>query len=99
MHLAQGSANDGKILCEHVNEAAINGAITYYYAFTGRLDALHAKIGTAMLHKGVQFHKGARIQQSFYTLARCLFAFFVLRGDSFLAAARKNLGSPSFQVF
>ncbi len=61
--LAKRSAEDGEILGEDGNLAALDGAEAGHDAVTVWVRAIHAELGRAMLDKGVQLHEGAFVEQ------------------------------------
>ena len=64
------TAQNRKVLREHVNHTTIDGAPSRHDTIASRTLIFHAKIGAAVRNKHVKLFKAAFIQQKFNTLTR-----------------------------
>ena len=90
MHLAERAAEDGKVLTEDEDGAAVYLAVAGNYALAGGFYPLH-HLGFDVLHEGAEFHEAARVEQFVYPLAGGQLALPVLFFDAFGAAALLDL--------
>ena len=65
-----GTAQNRKVLREHINHTTIDGAPSRHDTIASRTLIFHAKIGAAVCNKHVKLFKAAFIQQKFDTLTR-----------------------------
>ena len=87
MRLGQRTAEDGEVLGEEVDRAAVDRAPAGDDAVAGDLLLFHAEIGRAVLDEHVELLEGAFVEEDFDALARSELAAFVLGVDARLAAA------------
>jgi hypothetical protein len=97
MRLRQRAAEDGEILGEEENGAAVDGTPAGDDAVAGNLLLLHAEIGRAMLDEHVEFLEGAFVEEDLDALARGEFAAGVLGVDARLAAALARDLAPALE--
>ena len=64
------TAQNSKVLREHINHATIDGAPSRHDTIASRALIFHTKIGAAVCNKHVKLFKAAFIQQKFDTLTR-----------------------------
>ncbi len=83
----EGAAEDGEILREDVDQAAVDAAVAGDEAIAGDDLLLHAEIAAAMGDQLVELFEGAVVEQQFDALAGAEFAFLVLAGAALGAAA------------
>ena len=94
---AQGAAEDGEVLGEDENGAAVDRAPAGHHAVAGDLRLLHAEIGAAVLDEHVEFLERAVIEQKVDALARGELALGVLRRNALLSAAEARAGAAAVQ--
>src|SRR5690606_14290650 len=94
MRLAQGTAEDCKILGEHVDDTAVYGTPAGYHAIAGYPRLLHSEVGAAMLDEHVELLEGALVEQESYALARGKLAAGVLSIDPLLSPAEPRNLAP-----
>ena len=70
MRRRYGTAQNCKVLREHINHATIDGAPSRHNTIASRALIFHAKIGAAVCNKHVKLFKAALVQQKFDTLTR-----------------------------
>src|SRR5262249_13866817 len=87
MRLGERAAEDGEILAEDEDEAAIDGAVAGDDAIARDLLLGHAEIRRATLDKPTPFPEAASVEHQLDALARGELALGVLRLDPPLAAA------------
>ncbi len=92
------AAEHGEVLGEHERLPPVHRAPAGDHAVAGDFGLLHAEIGIAVLHEGVEFLEAAFVQQKIDALARGQFAALVLRLDARLAAAELGARPPLFQL-
>ena len=90
MHFAQGTAFNGEILREYINQATIDCAVTGGYAFTRQVFFLLAEVVAAMTDETVQFYERTFIQQSGNSFPCGHFASLMLFGNSLRTAGADN---------
>src|SRR6266851_5078729 len=88
MSLAEGPAEDGEVLAEDKNQAAVHRTVAGDDAVARDLVALDAEIMAAVLDEHVPFLEGIGVEQQFEPLARGELAAAVLGFDAADAAAR-----------
>src|SRR5262245_51889877 len=98
MCLRQRAAEDGKILGEDVNDAAVDGAPAGDHAVARDLDLFHAEVGAAMLHVHVELLEGIFVHEKLDALARGELAAPVLRLDAGTTAADTRFRSSALQL-
>ena len=81
------AAEDGEVLREDVDQAAIDVAVAGDEAVAGDDLLVHAEVAAAMRDEFVDFFEGAFVEQQVDALARGELAFLVLAVAPFLAAA------------
>ena len=81
------AAEDGEILREDVDQAAVDAAVAGDEAVAGDDLLLHAEIAAAVRDQLVEFLEGALVEQQFDALARGELAFLVLAGAALRASA------------
>jgi hypothetical protein len=84
--LGQRAAEDGEVLAEDIDQAAVDRAPAGDHAVAGDF-CLHAEVGAAVLDEHVELLEGALVEQQLDALARGQLALGVLRLDALLAAA------------
>ena len=99
MGAAEAAAEDGEILGEDVDEAAIDGALAGDDAVTGDFLVLHAEIGATMFHEHVEFFETVLVEQDGHAFAGGQFALFVLFLDPSGAATLTGCFAACFQSF
>src|SRR5439155_344949 len=93
-------AEDGEILAEHEDEAAVDRAVAGDDAIARHLLLADAEIVAAVLDEHVPFLEGIGVEQDLDALARGQLALVVLRLDPARAAAGKGVYSdPVMQKF
>src|ERR1700738_2861162 len=80
----EGAAEDGKVLRENVDEAAVDAAEAGYEAVAGGALLVHAEIAAAMAHEFVELLEGVFVEEKMDALAggelsRFVFALAALR--------------------
>ena len=91
--LAQRTAEDGEILCEHIDDAASNGTVACDYTVAKERLLLHVEVGAAVGDEHVELFERAFVKEEGDTLAGGQFALLVLLVDAFLPAADFGLAS------
>src|SRR5690606_37881271 len=99
MGLGQRTAEDGEILAEDIDLAAVDGAPAGHHAIAGDLLFGHAEVRRAVRDEHVEFVKRAFVEQHLDALAGSKLAFRVLRIDAALAAAKARLLAALLQLF
>ena len=94
----KGTATDGEILGEDIDETAADGAATGHHAVTVDVLLLHAEVGAAVMHEHVEFFEAAFVKEKGDALTGGELAFLVLRVDAFLTAAEFRFG-PALDQF
>jgi hypothetical protein len=82
VHLAERAAYDREVLGEDKNPAALDRSIARHDTLARGLDLVHTEFVAAMLDKGVEFDKTARIEQCGDALARGGLSLFMLGGHT-----------------
>ena len=80
------AAEDGEVLREDEDLAAVDGAVAGDHAVAEDLLLLHAEVGAAVGDEAVELDEGARVEQQVDALARGELAGLVLLVDALLAA-------------
>ena len=83
----EGSAEDGEILREDVDEAAFDAAVAGDEAVAGNDLLIHAEIAAAMGDELVELLEGVLVEEQFDALAGAEFSFLVLAGAALRASA------------
>jgi hypothetical protein len=96
---SQGAAEDGEVLREDVDQAAIDGAVAGHHAVAHVALLLQAEVVAAVGDEHVQLAKAALVQHEVQALARGQLALGVLFGDALLAAASQRLLLERTQLF
>ncbi len=86
-----GTAQNGEVLREYIDEATVDRTPTCDNTVACRLLLLHTKVGTAVRDKHVELFKRALIQQKVHPLARCEFAAPMLCVDAFLPTTQTRI--------
>ena len=84
---AKRAALDREVLCECVDETAVNRAVARHNALAGQFFFLLSKIGAAMAHEHVELDEGVLIKQQVQALTRGEFALAVLFCDALFTTA------------
>ena len=92
MGLRQRAAEDGEILGEDEDQAAVDRAPAGDHAVAGELLLGHAEIDRAVLDEDAVFLERALVEQRLDALAGGELAALVLGRDALLAAAEMGLG-------
>ena len=92
------AAEDGEVLDEEIDEAAVDRAPAGDDAVAGHARRLHAEIGRAVFDEGVEFLERAFVEQDLEPLARGQLAAGVLGLDALLAAAHMGRGAAPFEL-
>src|SRR5690606_26647185 len=92
MGLAQGAAEDGEILAEHIDQAAVDGTKAGHDPITGVDLVFHAEILAPVRNEGAGFLEGAFVEQQLQALARGKLALLMLSVNSGLSAAQVSGG-------
>ena len=92
------AAEDGEVLDEHIDEAAVDRAPAGDDAVAGDAGRLHAEIGRAVFDEGVEFLERAFVEQDVDALARGQLAAGVLGLDALFAAAHVGRGAAPFEL-
>src|SRR5690606_11266512 len=87
MRLGERAAENGEVLGEDVDDAAVDGAPAGDDAVAGGLRLLHAEVGAAVLDEGIELLEGVLVHQELDALAGGQLAALVLRLDAGNAAA------------
>jgi hypothetical protein len=85
--LRQRAAEDGEVLGEDVDQAAVDRAVAGHHAVAGHLLLLHPEVPAAVGDQRVELDEGAGVDQQLDPLAGRELAFPVLALDPFRAAA------------
>ncbi len=93
------AAEDGEILREDVDRAAVDAAVAGDEAIAGDDLLFHAEIAAAVRDQLVHLLEGAFVEQQFDALARGEFAFLVLARAAFWSAALLGGGMAAAQFF
>ena len=97
--LAQRAAEDGEVLGEHIDHAAVDGAVARHHAVAQERLLLHVEVLATVCDKHVEFFKRALVEQQGDTLAGRQFALVVLLVDTFLAATHTGFATFVEQLF
>ena len=97
MPLRQRAAEHGEILCEDIDQPAVDRARSGDHAVAGDLLLLHAEVDAIMLDVHVDFFERARVEQHGQPLARGQPPLGVLRRDALLPAAQRAPARACFQ--
>jgi hypothetical protein len=98
MGFGKRAAEDGEILREDIDHAAIDRAPACHHAIACGALCLHAEIGAAVGDEHVEFFEGAFIQQQVDAFARGQLALGVLRVDAALASAHAGRVATCFKL-
>src|SRR4029079_13042235 len=85
--LRQRAAEDGEVLGEEEDHAAVDRAVAGDDAVAGNALAVHAEIAAAVDDESVELDEGRRVEQQLDALAGSELALRVLLGDALVAAA------------
>ena len=96
--LGERAAEDGEILGEDIDDAAVDRAPAGDDAVAGDLGLLHAEIGAAVLDEHVELFEGVLIQQQLDAFARRQLAFRMLGIDAGLAAAQAGIVAAALRA-
>src|SRR5262249_37813229 len=99
MGLGEGAAEDGKVLREDVDEAAINLAVARNHPVAGESLLGETEVGGAMSGEHVELLEGAGVKQEVEPLASGELAPLVLCLDALLATALQGLLLELPQLF
>ena len=100
MGFGQRAAENGEILGEEIDDAAIDRAPAGNDAVAGNFVFLvHAEIDAAVLHEHVEFLEGIMVEQQFDAFARRQLAAAMLRVDAPLTAAHPGAFATFFEAF
>ena len=97
--LGQRAAEHREVLCEGIDQAAVDRARAGDHAVAGDLLRLHPEVGAIMLDEHVIFFEAAGIEQHRQALAGSQAALGMLGRDPFLAAAKPRQLAASFELF
>ena len=98
MAFGQRAAEDGEILREDIDQAAVDRAGTGDDAVAGDMLFVHAEIDAIMFDIHVDFLERILVEQDIEPLTRGQLALGVLGVDPFLAAAEHGFGALGFQL-
>jgi hypothetical protein len=96
VRFAQRAAEDGEVLAEHEDQAAVDHAVAGDDAVAGDLVVGHAEVGAAVLDEHVPLFEAAFVEQQFQPLARGELALGVLASMRF---CRRRPGGPRRACF
>ncbi|MPM55894.1 hypothetical protein SDC9_102692 [bioreactor metagenome] len=91
MHFTKGTAFNSEVLCEHIDQTAVNSTITSCYAFARKFFFLHTEVCATVLHEAIEFYKAAFIKEQCDSLTSSQFAAFMLFCNTFFAACCHDL--------
>jgi len=97
--LAQRSAEHGEILCENIDQPAVDRARSGDDAIAGDLLLSHAEVGAIMLNEHVIFFEATGIEQHAQPLSRSQPSLGMLRIDALLTAAHAGRVAPLLKLF
>ncbi len=97
MGLGERAAEDGEVLGEDVDQAAINATRSRHHAIARRAQRFDPEAGGAVGDEAVELQEGAGIEQQLQTLARSELPLGVLLGDARGAATLQRLGLPAME--
>ena len=90
MHFAEGATFNGEVLCEYINQTAIDGAVTGGYAFTRQFFLFLTEVVATMTYKTVEFYEGTFVEESSDSFTSSHFAGFMLFSNTFFATSSQN---------
>ena len=99
MHFAEPPST-GEILCEYINQTAIDGAVTSSYTFARKFFLLLAEVCATMFYETIQFNKGSFVEEcsNSFTLSFCRLRVVLQR--VFAACSQNYFGLLSiFSIF
>ena len=88
---AERAALNGEVLCERVNETAVDCTVARHNALTRQLFLFLAEVCAAMAHKHIELNEGILVEEHIQALTRCEFPLAVLLLDCLLAAAEHEM--------
>jgi len=98
VHLSQGTADNGKILGESVNQSSVYLTVTGNHAFTGYLLLLHSEVNAPVLDESIHLYESPFVKQKRQPLSGGQFPFFVLFLDSGLSPPEHNFFLPLAEI-
>jgi hypothetical protein len=98
VRLSQGSADDGKILAEHENFAAVDGAVAGDHTVAG-ITALTSQGAAPARLEYIELLEGSLVQKQIDPLPGAEFALAVLGIDFFGVPGGHGFGAQSFKGF
>ncbi len=98
VRLGERAAEDGEVLGEDADDAAVDGAPAGDDAVARRLLLLHAELGAAVLDEGVELLEGVLVHQKLDALAGGELAALVLGVDAHLTAAKGRVVAPPLEL-
>src|SRR5439155_18165573 len=96
--LGERAAEDGEVLGEHEDRAAVDAPRAGDDAVAEHLLLFHAEVVALMDHELVDLEEGAGVEQQLDPLAGRLLAGLVLAPDALLAAAKLRLGMTAMEL-
>jgi hypothetical protein len=96
--LRQAAAEDGEVLAEHVDQPALDGAVSGHHTVPVGPVVHHAEVVVAVPDQGADFLEGAFVEQEVEAFAGGELALGVLRLDASWTAAQLGLGAPGVEV-
>ena len=96
--LGQRTARYGEILCEDIDQPAVDGPVTGYHAVAVRMALLHAEVVTTMRHEHVELLETALIQKHLYPFAGRVLSLRMLRVYPFLTATQPCFLAQLYQL-
>lgn len=94
--LRKRAAEDGEVLAEDIDEAAVDRAAAGDDTVARHYLVLHSEIGAIMLDIGVEFFERALVEKHVKPFARGQLALGVLRVDALLPAPKSGGGAAAF---
>src|SRR5207245_9315564 len=97
--VARGAAaEDGEVLREDEDQAAVDGAVAGDHAVAVDLPLGHAEVEAAVGLEAVELDEAPRVEELVDAVARSALALGVPLGDALLAAAEQRLAVPSLEL-
>ncbi len=96
--LGERTARYGEILCENINQTAVDRTVAGHHPVAVGMALLHAEIVTAVCHEHVELLETALVQEHLYPLTGSVLALGVLCVDPFLTAALPRFLAQRYQL-
>ncbi len=98
MPLRKRATEDGEILAEHEDKAAVDRARARHHAVAGDVALVHAEVDAIMLDEHVELFERAFVEEDLQPLTGSQTPLGVLGVDALLSAAQAGLGASLVEL-